>query len=360
MNRREFLKKALATSGILLLEGPRAALADPRPAPVPAKEEVTPLPWGYVELDPEYVRKLGHLGFYAFECAGGSFWAIMWALREKVGYPYTLVPIPTKDEVISALKDKKELQVPMHFGAGGGGGYGSLCGALNGSCAAITMAVETGLAKKLTRKLFRWYEQVPIPSRTGNEYATTHQFFVPKYKTDKPLPQSVSDSVLCHVSVSKWCVKSGYASGSTERSERCARLTGDVAAMAVKFLNAHLRGNLEEVAGVPFTQTTANCRTCHFKGKNFEDGQFSRGYMACESCHTDMRPHLGKTTVRTAFGANLETWGGAAVVGTVAGIGSHLASSRMQKNSPINGSLTLEPERLVETPTEPGDEKEEE
>lgn len=355
MNRREFLKKALAVSGIMLLKGPNAALADTGASSSPAGEEVPPLPWGYVELDPEYVRRLGHLGYYAFECAGGAFWAIMWALREKMGHPYTLVPIPTKDEVLAALKGKKELQVPMHFGAGGGGGFGSLCGALNGSCAAITMAVEAKLAKELTRKLFRWYEQAPIPSKTSNEYAATHQFFVPKYKSDKPLPQSVSESVLCHESVSKWCVRSGYASGSKERSERCARLTGDVAAMAVRFLNAHLHGNLDEVATIPLTQTTADCRRCHFKGKNYEEGQFTRGYMECESCHVDRRPHLGQTTVRTAFGVNVKTWAGAAAVGTVAGIGSHVATARVQANGKHNGKHTA---AVVTPPTAPAAEPE--
>ncbi len=341
MNRRDFLKRVLAVSGIMLLKGPNVALASPDTSSSSAPEEVPPLPWGYVELDPEYVRKLGHLGYYAFECAGGAFWAIMIALREKVGFPYTTLPLPSVEEVIAAVKEKKELQVPMHFGAGGGGGYGSLCGALNGACAAMNMAIEIDVAKEFTRKLFRWYEKTPIPSDVSNEYASTHQFLVPKYKTDKPLPQSVAESVLCHASVSRWCVESGYASGSKERSERCGRLTGDVAAMAVKFMNAHLRGEVPEA--LTLTQATTECRTCHYKGKNYEEGQFTRGYMECESCHTDMRPHVGETTIRTAFGVDVKTWAGAATVGTVAGIGSHLAASRVRENGKQPGTPVLTP-----------------
>lgn len=356
MNRREFLKQALAVSGIMLLKGPNVALASSNGSSSSAQEEVPPLPWGYVELDPEYVRKLGHLGYYAFECAGGAFWAIMVALREQMGFPYTTLPIPSVEEVITALKEgkKEELQVPMHFGAGGGGGYGSLCGALNGACAAMTMALEIKVVKEFTRKLFRWYEVTRIPSDTSNEYAATHQFLVPKYKTDKPLPQSVAQSVLCHASVGRWCVASGYASGSTERSERCGRLTGDVAAMAVTFMNAHLRG--EPVEALTLTQVTADCRTCHYKGKNYEEGQFARGYMQCESCHTDMRPHVGETKIRTAFGADVKTWGGAAAVGTVAGIGSHLVTSRVRENGKQDGQPVI---KLVSPPEQEASQAEE-
>ena len=359
MNRRDFLKKFAATSGILLLAGPEVVLAAPKETPQPATEEVPPLPWGYVELDPEYVRKLGHLGYYAFECSGGAFWAIMTALREKVGFPYTTLPLPSVDEVIAAVKEKKELQVPMHFGAGGGGGYGSLCGALNGACAAMNMAIEIDLAKEFTRKLFRWYEKTPIPSDISNEYAAKHQFLVPKYKSDKPLPQSVAGSVLCHVSVSNWCVKSGYASGSSERSERCGRLTGDVAAMAVEFMNAHLRGEAPEK--ITFTPLTTECRGCHYKGKDFEEGQFTRGYMECESCHTDRRPHVGETPIRTAFGVDLTTWAGAATLGTVAGIGSHLVTSKVRENGKRNGLPVVKPSAApVQEPPKVEEGKEEE
>ena len=41
--------------------------------------------------------------------------------------------------------------------------------------------------------------------------------------------QTVSNSPLCHVSVGKWMKKSGYALGSPERKDRCARVTASVA-----------------------------------------------------------------------------------------------------------------------------------
>ncbi|MDK2384835.1 MAG: hypothetical protein QI199_08565, partial [Candidatus Korarchaeota archaeon] len=131
-------------------------------------------------------------------------------------------------------------------------------------------------------------------------------------------------SVLCHVSVSRWCVASGYASGSAERSERCGRLTGDVAAKAVELLNANMRGALPEVAKVTLSQFTADCRTCHYKGKNYEQGQFSRGFLECEACHKDMRAHVSEVKLQRAFGTPLDAWAKFLTGAAVGGVGVHL------------------------------------
>lgn len=105
-------------------------------------------------------------------------------------------------------------------------------------------------------------------------------------------------------------------------------------------MNAHLRGEAPEA--ITLTALTADCRRCHYKGKNYEEGQFTRGFMECESCHVDRRPHLGETPVRTAFGVNVKTWAGAATVGTVAGIGSHLVTARVRENGQ-NRSMPVVP-----------------
>ena len=332
INRRVFLKGLLVVAASAMLPSIDLSAA-------PAEVEVPKLPWPYEELDPEYVRKLGHLGYYAFECSGGSFWAIITALREKVGYPYTLLPVPTLDEVEEALEKHEELPTLMRYGAGGVVGWASLCGALNGSLSAVNIVTKDW--KAVGKKLMRWYEATPLPTKISNEYAVNHQFLVKKYKSDKPLPQSVSGSVLCHVSVTRWCEKSGYASGSAERSERCARLVGDTVAEAVKLLNAAARGELETVAAIPFSSETASCRTCHFKGKNYEEGQFTRGMMECETCHKDMRPHaysivstsLGGGSVNQAKDLILAGTLTTAAVGTAAGIWGYLLKSEKKERA---------------------------
>lgn len=334
LHRRNFLKGLAVLSGAAMCGAVtvKKAKAD---AATPETLEAPELPWGCQELDPEYVRKLGHLGYYGFECGGGSFWAIMTALKEKIGYPYTLMPLPTKEEVIEHLKNKKKggahLQVMMQYGGGGVAGYASLCGAANGAASAIDIALPVSGAKKIIPRFMRYYETTLFPTDKSNEYAVKKEFYPPKYKSGKLLPQSVSHSVLCHVSVGKWCETAGYASGSSERSERCARLTGDMVAMAVILLNAHMKGNLDTVLPMKISQETASCRTCHYKGKKYEAGQFSRGMMECDSCHGDMRPHLGENKLKTAYGADIGKWAGAAVIGTTVGIGAHAAARRFSK-----------------------------
>ena len=88
---------------------------------------------------------------------------------------------------------------------------------------------------------------------------------------------------LCHTSVTNWCNASGYASGSPERSERCARLAGDVVARAVEMLN----GSVVLTGAVPRDKTV--CGQCHYKGTDFGGGQFTRGKMDCNTCHTDLK-----------------------------------------------------------------------
>ena len=101
--------------------------------------------------------------------------------------------------------------------------------------------------------------------------------------------------------------------------------------MAVTLLNAHIKGTLNTTFPMKLTQDTVSCRVCHFKGKNFEGGQFTRGSMECSSCHNDMTPHKGENKLKTAYGTDVSTWAGAAVVGTVAGIGAHAVASRFSK-----------------------------
>jgi hypothetical protein len=241
---------------------------------VPQKvpQEVPSSPWSYVALDVETVRKKGHTKFYEGDCCYGAFASIIEALQEKAGFPFT--QIPTK---------------MMEFGAGGVAGWGTTCGALIGASAAINLVTDKATAKKLVSELLGWYTQTPFPSQISNQYAVQHQYYEREYKSDKELPQSVSNSPLCHVSVTKWCLASKMASGSKEREERCSRLAGDVAAKAVEMLNANLMGSFT-AAFKPSSETQV-CTTCHTKGENYDAGQFTLGMMECTSCH---EPHALK------------------------------------------------------------------
>ncbi|MFP4168042.1 MAG: C-GCAxxG-C-C family protein [Desulfonatronovibrionaceae bacterium] len=219
-------------------------------------------PWPYVKLDPEKVRIKGHDGYYDGDCSQGALYAIVSELQEKIGKPYTCLPVQI-----------------MGFGGGGVAGWCTLCGALNGACAAISLTSEDFY--KLSSELVAWYCETPFPSEKSNELAKNKAFKI--NKSTKVLEQTVSKSPLCHVSVCKWCKENGCGSGCSDRSERCARMVGDVAAKTVEILNAYHSGSFQ--AQYSESDLAHSCRACHSKDKSYEVGGWSRGKMDCSGCH---------------------------------------------------------------------------
>jgi hypothetical protein len=87
--------------------------------------------------------------------------------------------------------------------------------------------------------------------------------------------------------VSKWCTESFFKATSPERKERCARLTGDVAARAVELLNQVADGQFQ-ARFVPVS-AVEGCMTCHDK----TDGNVIPSVkMDCRQCHNDTWDHL--------------------------------------------------------------------
>ena len=175
-------------------------------------------PWPYVPLDVELVRKLGHQGHHVASCSYGAFNAIIESLQNEIGYPYDQVPT-----------------YMLHFGRGGVAGSGDVCGAVLGSLSAINLIAGEEY-RPLAAELIAWYIETPLPTDISNEYAVSHAFFDTEYP-DQAFVQTVAGSIACDPSRDTWVATSGYEMGSAERHERCARLTGDVAARAVEILN---------------------------------------------------------------------------------------------------------------------------
>jgi hypothetical protein len=161
----------------------------------------------------------------------------------------------------------------MVYGAGGVSNWGSLCGALNGSAAIIGLFVKSKAHRTaLTNEVFLWYEQSALPV----------------YKPAKPdldieIPTSTADSVLCHVSISKWCKVSGHKAFSEARDERCKRLSADVAAKTVEVLNAWHEQTFAAVHRP--TNQLQTCNSCHGRGSELEN---TRGKMNCTTCHSQL------------------------------------------------------------------------
>jgi hypothetical protein len=265
--RRSFLKQSgLMATGIGAgAVGLNAALGDDPKETATAPE----WPWPYKILDVELVRKRGHMYYYKGGCMYGATGGLLSVLIEEVGYPYTTLPHDM-----------------MRYGSGGIAGWGTVCGSLNGVCAMVTLIAGKDYGN-IINELMAWYGTTPFPSDTANQYASKHEYLVEEYKTDQVLPTTISGSPLCHVSVNTWCRETGFASGSKQRAERCARLTGDVAAKAAELLNAHALGKF-----VRSDFETIGCTDCHFMGENYESGQFIIGKGSnCDDCHGE-DPHL--------------------------------------------------------------------
>jgi len=203
------------------------------PRDVEVEMPVPEWPWAYPRFDVEAVKVRAYDAYFVSGCAYGAFEGILGELRENVGFPFNTVPSKM-----------------MVFGKGGGLGWGTLCGALNGALAAVNLLTSEYGA--VGGEIIGEYTETAYPTWKPDETV----------KTDADLPTSVAGSPLCHVSVTKWCEESGFASGSIERKERCGRLTGEVAGRSAEMLNTLLDGAFVPVFQIP--ESTTTCNNCHY------------------------------------------------------------------------------------------------
>lgn len=239
LTRRDFLVSAGgAAAGIALASTGLGILA---PKAEGAQVELPEYPWDqyFTEpLDVEAVRALGAKYYGEGQgCAEGAFRALL----EELGEPFSFVP--------------PEL---MNFGKGGVIAWGTLCGALNGAAAAVSLVFGRGQATAaIVNELLAWYSSTPLP-------------------LDAEV-SSVAGNPLCHASISNWCKASGKK--SSERGPRCKALTGDVAAQAALYMNQVLAGTF--VPAHPMSEETKECFDCHVGG--YADDTL--GKMDCKGCH---------------------------------------------------------------------------
>lgn len=258
--KREFLKKstkvAIGTSvglvGLGALNGVIAA-------------DEFPWPWSWTKIDPEEARLEAHEIYWKGKgCSAGVFGGIVNLLAKKVGEPWKYIPIET-----------------FQYGHGGGVGWGTLCGALNGASGLISMLYDRAVADKLISDIYGFYIAEKLPTDKANEIGSGSGYRV--NKVPGALTQNIAGSILCHASVSTWCNLANKKVGDTERKERCGRLTGDIAALTVKILNDYADGNYKNTFKP--SQSVEACLTCH--GSNARYNVYT--YMECNTCHPN--PH---------------------------------------------------------------------
>ena len=213
-------------------------------------------PWKYTELDLDITARRAYYYYDKGHCMYAAFTPAISQLADKYGEPYRSFPVDM-----------------MIYGAGGVAGWGSLCGAVNGSAALMSLFVkkEEDL-KQLVDELSLWYQETALP------------VYVPaKPALNIDIAKSVSSSVLCHISCTRWCKVSGHKTFTKPQKERCKRLSADTAKKTVEILNAHFASRF--AAALQHDEKTKQCMPCHTKGSKLQN---TRGKMECNTCHSSL------------------------------------------------------------------------
>ncbi len=227
--------------------------------------------WKYAVVDPQKVADAAYENYSIGHCMHTTFYAIVSAVAEAL-------------EAKDPLAAREIASFPFHmmkYGGSGAGGFGSLCGSLNAAMAAVGLFVsESKTRSALLAELGLFYEQTMLPT------------YVPKDAKEKEeYPQTISNSILCHISSGKWCELAQARTDSPERTERCSRLSADVARFTVELLNRNFAAlNSSDAAPVVAfkrAEPTATCVACHDK-----KGDVSNiiGQMSCNECHPTKTP----------------------------------------------------------------------
>jgi hypothetical protein len=256
VSRRTFLTMAgAATVGIGIARTPLTALAaDPLPA----------LPWGpqYYPaggLNADEVRKAAYSLYYLQGgCGHGSAQSIIDALAAQIPDPWSRLP-----------------RGLYSYGGGGAVGWGTICGALNGTLAVMDIL---GVHGKLGNALMDYYSTSELPTDALEGWVPDNP------AVPIPLigvPRTVSASPLCHNSMSKWAAVAGVPVANPATKDRCAKLVGDIVAYAVVLMNNHFLHGVTPAAWAP-PASYATCYSCHTSADMVPSQQ---GKMDCLQCH---------------------------------------------------------------------------
>ena len=156
--------------------------------------------WKPHKLDPNVCAPVAYEGYWhkGYACGYGTFYGIVGMMGEQYGAPYSQFPF-------TMLEANKA----------GVSGWGTItiCGALYGAAAAFALFWGRKDRDAMVSELFRWYETTKLPIYDPGDAAQG---------VKGPIPSNASDSVLCHISVSKWC----YEHKMEESNHQCQNRKG--------------------------------------------------------------------------------------------------------------------------------------
>lgn len=190
----------------------------------------------------------------------------------------------------------------FNFGGGGVNAFGSLCGVPLGAAALLA---QLGAPQNVKNRLMHWYETTAMPSNacyedyasglwtpggtSGGVWGGATGLTIPTNN----VPMSRSDSVLCHVSLTKWrAAAEGYMAKTRVdgTSDRCGKLCYDMGVFLVGLLNDWKAGVVIDGTVAP-SATVAGCKNPSCHGGPVVDENCpttAQGIMDCKPCHTGL------------------------------------------------------------------------
>lgn len=162
-----------------------------------------------------------------------------------------------------------------------------------------------GAPANVKNRLMRWYETTAQPSNacyedyasgawtpggtSGGAWGGATGLTIPANN----VPKSKSESVLCHVSLTKWraaAEKYMAGTGADGTSDRCGKLCYDMGAFLANLINDWKAGVAIDGAVAPSASATG-CKnpSCH-GGPVVDDCEAvtAQGLMNCKPCHTGL------------------------------------------------------------------------
>ena len=225
--------------------------------------------WKYVPIDAQKTADDSYALFAEGACHYASFRAIVTNVANA---------LLATGNANDAMLAKTYLAFPFYmmvYGQAGLAFYGSLCGAINGCAAALSVFVPDRADKfAMIRDINVWYEETPLP------------VYVPKDdQYPGKMPTTVAKSILCHLSLDQWVKGTEYTFEGPVRAERCNRLTCDTVVKTVKLLNEYHAERTKTLAALaPLLPETQSCVQCHSPSQGRYD---SLATMNCTACHSE-------------------------------------------------------------------------
>jgi hypothetical protein len=270
--RRNFLAGTLGAGALATGLGPGMLLT---PKMTHAAEPIAiPLPYAFLKhngklvpvLDPEDVRYNAYNHYFQGGCMHGAATGLIMSFKDAFRNKKT-------DWDLFPLGIYK-------YGAGGISGWGTICGVLNGVVAVLNLV---NLHGKLGHEIVGWYSTTLFPTANCEGFvAETGQAAILDREV---LAHTISDSPLCHISISKWCRAAGVRitdtseEGLSYKNDRCSKICADTAAKTAELINEYAE-NGEIVGDYETPEHFSDCLGCHSERKD------QVGKMDCLGCHS--------------------------------------------------------------------------